>query len=481
MRKFLLMLLSLLILLGTAAPAGAHLEASEGELNPDGAAFEINPDDQGWLWISDFDAGQIWGLEIASGFYEVYPVLGAPGDARRVGDDLWWADGQTGILGRVSTIDGVYTRWNVDGVGGFYGTAVDAQGRLWAVDSVEPYLYRLNPDAGELCAFSLPQEGNLDYLLHQAGYLYAGDDVNDRLLRLRISDSTLDWWQLPAGSSVSGLAMDGEGDIWYADSNLNLLAELVLSEDKLNSYPLPQLAEPGMLAVQGGRLWFSDLKGSIGLLNPAAVTPSVDILDSDSIVLEPSCDEIAIDSTGDLTITVDELTMNPDTYPTIVSSGGWQMYQMPVGASPWGIAFESGKVWVVDNGRQVLIQAEGFVDAPELALKKSGAPGTYDEVGDLISYSYQVTNTGSVTLFNITVEDDKTSVTCPNTAAGLAPQGKITCTATYTITGDDVGEGASVTNRAYATDGITQSEEETFTVYYSLVGEQFLFLPLVIR
>lgn len=204
-------------------------------------------------------------------------------------------------------------------------------------------------------------------------------------------------------------------------------------------------------------------------------------MDSDSIVLEPSCDEIAIDSTGDLTITVDELTMNPDTYPTIVSSGGWQMYQMPVGASPWGIAFESGKVWVVDNGRQVLIQAEGFVDAPELALKKSGAPGTYDEVGDLISYSYQVTNTGSVTLFNITVEDDKTSVTCPNTAAGLAPQGKITCTATYTITGDDVGEGASVTNRAYATDGITQSEEETFTVYYSLVGEQFLFLPLVIR
>ena len=101
----------------------------------------------------------------------MYPVLGAPGDARRVGDDLWWADGQTGILGRVSTIDGVYTRWNVDGVGGFYGTAVDAQGRLWAVDSVESYLYRLDPDAGELCAFSLPQEGNLDYLLHQ-GYLY---------------------------------------------------------------------------------------------------------------------------------------------------------------------------------------------------------------------------------------------------------------------------------------------------------------------
>ena len=78
---------------------------------------------------------------------------------------------------------------------------------------------------------------------------------------------------------------------------------------------------------------------------------------------------------------------------------------------------------------------------PALSLVKTATPATYDSVGDVIGYSYLVTNSGNVTLYDITVVDDKATVTCPDTSAGLAPLGQITCNASYTITQADLDGG----------------------------------------
>jgi large repetitive protein len=105
------------------------------------------------------------------------------------------------------------------------------------------------------------------------------------------------------------------------------------------------------------------------------------------------------------------------------------------------------------------------VQSPALSLVKTATPTTYNKVGDVIGYSYLAKNTGNVTLYNITVVDDKASVTCPDTSAGLAPQGTITCSASYTIVAADITAG-SVTNKAYATDGTTQSPPDSETVNF---------------
>ena len=78
-------------------------------------------------------------------------------------------------------------------------------------------------------------------------------------------------------------------------------------------------------------------------------------------------------------------------------------------------------------------------------------------VGQTVTYSFVVTNTGNVTLTDVTVTEDRftgsgtaPAPTCPAGAASLAPGAQVTCTATYTVTQADVDAG-TITNTATAT------------------------------
>ena len=109
------------------------------------------------------------------------------------------------------------------------------------------------------------------------------------------------------------------------------------------------------------------------------------------------------------------------------------------------------------------------VALPALTLDKSTTTTVYSAVGQVIPYSYLVTNTGNVALTSaISVVDDK--IVSPNTVAcpalppgGLLPTQSITCTASYTVTQADLNAG-SVVNVATATDGTTTSPSDTVTV-----------------
>jgi hypothetical protein len=75
----------------------------------------------------------------------------------------------------------------------------------------------------------------------------------------------------------------------------------------------------------------------------------------------------------------------------------------------------------------------------KLTLLKTALVEGYEAVGDLIPYSYLLTNEGDVVLYApFTVADDKTPVTCPATPVSIAPGESITCMATYAITEADV-------------------------------------------
>jgi uncharacterized repeat protein (TIGR01451 family) len=116
------------------------------------------------------------------------------------------------------------------------------------------------------------------------------------------------------------------------------------------------------------------------------------------------------------------------------------------GTDPAGDAFTTGRSSAILPAAQ----------APAISMVKSASPSQVHAAGDVITYSFLVTNTGNDTLTGIRVSDAQVvaagrlsgPVTCPGTS--LAPGASVTCTATYTVTQADVDTG-TVTDSATAT------------------------------
>jgi uncharacterized repeat protein (TIGR01451 family) len=88
---------------------------------------------------------------------------------------------------------------------------------------------------------------------------------------------------------------------------------------------------------------------------------------------------------------------------------------------------------------------------PKISLVKSAAVGGTGAVGDQITYTFTVTNTGNVTVSAIEIDDATIGVSgLAITPSTLAPGQSGTATATYTITQTDLDNG-SITNTATAT------------------------------
>jgi len=109
--------------------------------------------------------------------------------------------------------------------------------------------------------------------------------------------------------------------------------------------------------------------------------------------------------------------------------------------------------------QQASAAAPLVVAGPDISLDKSANPTTYSMAGDVITYSFLVTNTGNVSLFDIVVSDpliedppNSQMIICPsgNPIPSLAPAASETCTGMYTVTQDDVLAG-EITNLATVT------------------------------
>lgn len=90
-----------------------------------------------------------------------------------------------------------------------------------------------------------------------------------------------------------------------------------------------------------------------------------------------------------------------------------------------------------------------------LSLTKTADPTTVDTVGDVVDYTFHVTNTGNVTLTTLGIAEKSFSgsgalsaITCPPDA--LAPGASADCSASYPVTQADLTAG-SVVNTAAAT------------------------------
>src|SRR5262249_19782544 len=119
-----------------------------------------------------------------------------------------------------------------------------------------------------------------------------------------------------------------------------------------------------------------------------------------------------------------------DPRETLICSATYAVTQADIDAGKVTNTATASAGGTTSNASSVTVTA---VQVRALTLVKSATPTTFDGAGNVVAYSYLVTNAGNVTLAGpVTVSDDRVTVTCPT--GGLAPAASITCTGSYTVT-----------------------------------------------
>jgi LysM repeat protein len=103
-----------------------------------------------------------------------------------------------------------------------------------------------------------------------------------------------------------------------------------------------------------------------------------------------------------------------------------------------------------------------------LNLTKTANPVTYNQVGQLITYTYVIMNSGTVTLgpaqFVVTDAGFSAPINCGDATASLAPAATLTCAAIYAITQADMDRGSVATSATASGGGAAASPPASATV-----------------
>jgi uncharacterized repeat protein (TIGR01451 family) len=97
-----------------------------------------------------------------------------------------------------------------------------------------------------------------------------------------------------------------------------------------------------------------------------------------------------------------------------------------------------------------------------LTLAKTANPVTYDHVGQTVTYTYVITNSGAAPLgpaqFTVTDTGISAPINCGDATVPIAPNATVTCSATYAITQADMDSGSVATNATASGGGVAPSQ-----------------------
>jgi LPXTG-site transpeptidase (sortase) family protein len=243
-----------------------------------------------------------------------------------------------------------------------------------------------------------------------------------------LTQSDVDAGTFTNTATVTGTPPTGDDVTAQSSDTKPLPADKKISLLKTGVMDMTVVAPPGV-ANKGDKITYT-----FTVSNPGNVTLT------NVIVTDPK-----------VTVSGTAITLAPGVTDSTHFTGTYTLTQADVDAGTFtNTATVSGKPPLVAAITSTSSDTKTLPPVPSITLEKTGtldltivSPGTRADAGDKINYTFKVTNTGNVTLSNVTVTDPKIGSLTGSPIASLAPgaASAVTLTGSHTLTQADIDSG----------------------------------------
>jgi YVTN family beta-propeller protein len=272
---------------------------------------------------------------------------------------------------------------------------------------------------------------------------------------------------VPVGSAPFGVAVNPDGTKVYVANIGSDTVSIIDTTTNNVTINVPVGSTPFGVAVtpDGKKAYIANLgSNTVSVIDAATnnVTANVPVgFAPIGVAANPAGTKVYVTNLGSSTVSVIDTATNAVTASVHVI-GPFGVSVTQDGTKVYVANLNSNTVSVIDTatnnvtatvpvGKQPVAFGQFIVPSlPVLTINKYASPTNYSAIGQNITYTYNVTNSGNVNIRGpITVTDNRTGTT-QISSSDLAPGQSVTGTANYTITQADLNAG-SVTNAAFAT------------------------------
>jgi len=297
-RLFRSILLCIVIGLVTFAPViAAQISVDQVELGTvyplSNIPWEINPDGNGNLIVSD-DYGSIWVVNPMTKGYTLYDtgIVGLA-DAHMAAGGYWFTD-YSGSVG-FTNLSQTYL-WEIPLEEGLTArsmgpVAIDHLGGVWAIeyDGSKSKIHNVNRNGSvaTICTLVPAEGGMIDYgtyaydLTAYGGYLWWYNWFDDLIVRFNpvpnvSGEYTLDYWSTGIPYSYiegHGNSFDSEGNFWISGGGAGTIYKFNPGSGILSTYSVPGATSIEGVAINNGKVWATNMYGSVLVLTPNMISP----------------------------------------------------------------------------------------------------------------------------------------------------------------------------------------------------------------
>jgi hypothetical protein len=149
---------------------------------------------------------------------------------------------------------------------------------------------------------------------------------------------------------------------------------------------------------------------------------------------------------------------------TIIAGSSTPCTYTEVLSGPGTSTFVNTATVTYDSAGGDVLSNDSKVDFPGMSLDKSSTTTLITAAGQVVPYSYLITNTGTSSLSGISLVDNKTdsAPSCPSTT--LAVGASMTCTGSHTVTLAELTAGGNLVNIATASSNEAPDASDTVSI-----------------